>query len=132
LTSGFEPGKRFRVTETFPLDFLEGLSQPPMVLNPGDVVTVTEEKGSGTWPAFVLVVKAPTERGWVPERYLRRSGQDAVALRHYDTTTLNPARDDILTVIEPDVASGWLWCRDTRGKVGWFSINRLSPAPEHV
>jgi hypothetical protein len=123
----FDPGKRFRVTEAFPSDFFEGLSQPPLILNPGDTVVVSDEKGSATWPAFVLVMKGDGERGWVPERYLRRNGRDAVAARRYDTTTLNPARDEILTVIESDVESGWLWCRDERGHVGWFAINRLTP-----
>lgn len=122
----FDPGKKFRVTEAFPSDFFEGLTHPPLILNPGDAVIVSEEKGSATWPAFVLVMKGDGERGWVPERYLRRSGREAVALLRYDTTTLDPGRDEILTVIEPDDEGGWLWCRDASGKIGWFPINRLS------
>lgn len=127
IERGFEPGKKFRVTEAFPSGFFDGLTQPPLVINPGDALTVSDEQGSGTWPAFVLVGKGGTESGWVPRRYLKRQGREAVALRHYDTTTLNPSRNEILTVIEADVESGWLWCRDRTGRTGWFAINRLAP-----
>ena len=125
----FESGDRLRVTEAFPSDFFEGLTQPPLIVHPGDALVVTNEQGSGTWPAFVLVVKNSNERGWVPERVLRRSGNGAVVVERYDTTTLNPLPNDILTVIESDVGSGWLWCRDASGRKGWFPINRLSPEP---
>lgn len=127
IERGYEPGKRFRVTEAFPSGFFDGLSQPPLVIEPGDKLTVSEAQGSGSWPAFVLVQKSPTESGWVPRRYLERRGRAAVALQHYDTTTLNPAANEVLTVIEADVESGWLWCRDRTGRKGWFAINRLAP-----
>jgi len=127
IERGFEPGKRFRVTEAFPSGFFDGLSQPPLVIHPGDSLAVSDEQGSGTWPAFVLVTKGGTESGWVPSRYLKRRGREAVALQDYDTTTLNPSPNDILTVIEADTESGWLWCRDRNGRKGWFAINRLSP-----
>jgi uncharacterized protein YgiM (DUF1202 family) len=127
IERGFEPGKKFRVVEAFPSGFFDGLSDPPLVVNPGDALTVTDEQGSGTWPAFALVVNSSKECGWVPGRYLQRQGREAVALRRYDTTTLNPAANETLTVIEADVESGWLWCRDKRGKTGWFAINRLTP-----
>lgn len=90
---------------------------------------MTEEEGSGSWPAFVLVVNDADERGWVPRRYLRRRGKRAVAIRTYDTTTLNPRRNEVLTVLEADTESGWLWCRDGRGNVGWFAIDHLRPEP---
>ncbi|MGP8076436.1 MAG: SH3 domain-containing protein [Thermoplasmata archaeon] len=127
IERGFEPGKKFRVTEAFPAGFFDGLSVPPLVVNPGDALTVTEEQGSGTWPAFVLVVNGSNQCGWVPGRCLKRRGREAVALKRYDTTTLNPSRNEVLTVIEADVESGWLWCRDKTGRKGWFAINRLSP-----
>lgn len=127
IERGFEPGKKFRVVEAFPSGFFDGLTFPPLVINPGDRLAVTDEQGSGTWPAFVLVVRDGKDCGWVPRGYLKRQGNEAVALRRYDTTTLNPSRNDVLTVIEADEESGWLWCRDKTGQKGWFAINRLSP-----
>jgi hypothetical protein len=124
----FESGQRFRVERVFPPDFFDGLTSPPLVIYPGDILHVTDEKGSGTWPAYVLVEKPPTMRGWVPERYLRREGDRAVAQKLYDTTTLTPTQGEILTLIEPDAESGWLWCRNERGDEGWFPIDHLSSA----
>ena len=68
------------------------------------------------------------DRGWVPARYLHRSGPSAVALRRYDTTTLTPSQNAVLTLIEADAESGWLWCRDEEGDEGWFPTNRLEPS----
>lgn len=127
MDPGFLPGRRVRVTETFPPGFFDGLSQPPLVLEEGDSVTITDDPGSGTWPAFVLVRKGAHEQGWVPSRYVRAEGREGVATTHYDTTTLVPDRGELLTVIVPDLESGWLWCRDAHGNEGWFPVNRVSP-----
>jgi len=66
------------------------------------------------------------ERGWVPERYLRRQGKSAIATTGYDTTTLDPSEGDVLTVIEEDTESGWVWCHDNTGNLGWFAIDHLA------
>ena len=86
-----------------------------------------EDEASEEWPAFVLVKNEKGERGWVPERYLRRHGNNAVALRGYDTTTLNPAVGEFLTVLEEDIEGGWSWCRDKKGRIGWFAVDHLTP-----
>jgi len=118
--------KKVRVAKSFPPDFFEGLTQPPMVMRPGDVLSIQPDP-SGTWSAFVLVVNERGDRGWVPRRYLRPQGAMAVATKHYDTTTLNPSEGDQLTVIEEDNESGWLWCQDEKGNLGWFALDHLEP-----
>lgn len=123
--------KNVRVAEGFPPDFFDGLTQPPMVMRPGDRVTVeSESDASSEWPAFALVSTERGERGWVPKRYLSREGNKAVALRGYDTTTLAPAAGEMLTVLEEDRESGWVWCRDSGGKAGWFAIDHIEQAAE--
>jgi uncharacterized protein YgiM (DUF1202 family) len=119
--------KKVRVGRVFPAGFFDGLTQPPLIVRKGEVLTV-EDDLSEEWPAFVLVTSKAGERGWVPERYLRRRGRRAVTTRDYDTTTLNPATGDILTVLEEDLESGWVRCRSREGKVGWFAINHLATA----
>ena len=114
-----------KVTEAFPPGFFDGLTMPGMTMERGDEVTVRPGQ-SGEWPAFVLVIKGE-ERGWVPKRYLDRRGNRTVAIRRYDTTTLSPSVGDILTVVEEDRESGWYWCEDKDGKLGWFAVNRASP-----
>lgn len=95
-----------------------------MVMRPGDELKV-ENETSKAWPAFVLVTNKKGERGWVPERYLRRSETSAVASKEYDTKTLNPSIGEVLTVIEEDIESGWVWCRDKKGNLGWFASDHL-------
>jgi Variant SH3 domain len=117
--------KKVRVGRAFPAGFFDGLTQPPLIVRKGDVLTV-EDDLSEEWPAFVPVTNKAGERGWVPERYLRRRGRRAITTQDYDTTTLNPATGDVLTVLEEDTESGWVWCRSGEGKVGWFAIDHLA------
>ncbi len=119
--------KQVRVTASFPPDFFDGLAQPPLVMRPGEALEVIETETSARWPAFVLVANRAGGRGWVPERYLERQGQNAVAIRRYDTTTLNPSRGEVLSVLEEDRESGWLWCRDETGREGWFATDSVAP-----
>jgi len=116
--------EQVRVARSFPPDFFDGLTQPPLVMRPGDGLSVQPDP-SGAWPAFVLVVNERGERGWVPRRHLRLLGAKAVATTYYDTRTLNPPVGELLAVIEEDLESGWLWCRDERGNLGWFAISHL-------
>jgi uncharacterized protein YgiM (DUF1202 family) len=118
--------REVQVAISFPPDFFNGLTQPPLIIRPGDSLKV-EDETSDEWPAFVLVTSDKGERGWVPERCLRLQGTNAIALRRYDTTTLNPLVGEFLTVLEEDIESGWLWCRDRKGRVGWFAIDHLTP-----
>lgn len=123
--------KTVRVAKSFPPDFFDGLTQPPMVMRPGDRMTVESEAEAGSeWPAFALVSTERGERGWVPKRYLSREGSKAVALRQYDTTTLAPAAGEVLTVLEEDLESAWLWCRDGKGRAGWFAIDHIEQPAE--
>ncbi len=69
---------------------------------------IMEHEKSEQWPTFVLVVNERGGRGWVRERYLKRKGKKAVALKEYDTTTLSPSAGEVLIVLEEDNESGWL------------------------
>lgn len=115
-----------RVVEAFPPGFFDGLS-PRVVIQPGDRVRVDLEASSTAWPAFVRVTNGEGRAGWVPRRLLRGSGEERTVVRPYDTTTLDPALGEELEVVETDLESGWLWCRDPRGRVGWFPVSHLAP-----
>jgi uncharacterized protein YgiM (DUF1202 family) len=121
----YEPGSRFRVREEFPPGFFDGLAAT-LIIQTGDRITVSSEE-SKTWPAFALVSNEHGAFGWVPKRYLRREGDTAIVAHDYDTTCLNPSRGESLELIEADVEGGWLRCRDSQGRVGWFPIKLLEP-----
>ena len=122
--------EKVRVTASFPPGFFDGLTQPPLVMRPGEALEVVETEPSERWPAFVLVANLTGGRGWVPERYLKREGAQAVAIRRYDTTTLNPSQGDVLTVLEEDRESGWVWCRDAERREGWFAMDSVAPVAD--
>ena len=113
------PGRTVRVTRGLPRS--TRASEPPLRLRPRGPVTVLER--SEEWPAFVLVRTPIGECGWVPERYLGTERPRTRARRAYDTTTLEPAIGEALVVLESDEPSGWLWCRDADGRIGWFPVD---------
>jgi hypothetical protein len=122
------PGAALRVVETLPPDFFDGLAES-LVIDPGDRVTVLPGD-SVTWPAYALVANARGERGWVPKRFLRQDGEQVVTTHHFDTVTLTPAAGDILRLIESDLEGGWLWCSDSRNRVGWYPVTMVEPVDQ--
>jgi mannitol-1-/sugar-/sorbitol-6-/2-deoxyglucose-6-phosphatase len=98
----------------------------PIVVEPGEEVSVGER--SREWPAFVSVTTGDGKKGWVPERLLEKTDEGEGAKRrardggHYDTTELRVEPGAELLVVEPDLGSGWLWCRDSAGNEGWIPV----------
>lgn len=106
--------------------------RPPIVVVPGDELTFGERDDQ--WPAFVLVTTSAGSQGWVPQLGLTRTGE-----RHegkftpryrYDTTELSVDEGTELTVLEADLGSGWLWCRDAGDRVGWVPARCVEPSGE--
>jgi uncharacterized protein YgiM (DUF1202 family) len=113
------PERIVRVTKALPAS--TRASVPPYQARPHDRVTVLER--SAEWPAFVLVRTSKGECGWVPERYLGGERPRTHLRRAYDTTSLEPAVGETLTVLEADVESGWVWCRDADHRTGWYPLD---------
>ena len=109
---------RYSVRVTRALPSSVRITHPPLRVGPRQAVTVLER--SDEWPAFVLVKTPSGECGWVPERYLGSERPRTRAGRDYDTTSLDPAVGETLTVLESDEESGWLWCRASDRQVGWY------------
>ncbi|MGA7922530.1 MAG: SH3 domain-containing protein [Thermoplasmata archaeon] len=116
-----EVGTRFRVLRRLPPS--SRVTQPPLMLAPGTLVTIGER--SSEWPAFVLVASPTGATGWVPERLLERVGETRVAKENYDTTTLDPAPGEVLTGLDEDRDAGWIWCERKPGEAGWFPVSYL-------
>jgi pimeloyl-ACP methyl ester carboxylesterase len=94
--------------------------RPPLRVDPGQRVAIGGLDDE--WPAFRWC-EADGVGGWVPDRYLRRTGEGAAVVeRAYDTTELAAAPGDDLAVLEADDESGWLRCRDARGEEGWVPV----------
>jgi hypothetical protein len=119
--------RKVRVATSFPPGFFDGLTEPPLLMSPGETLEIDDGEKSNSWPEFVLVVNKSGGRGWVPRRYLKYEigGKKATVIKCYNTATLNPSKGDTLTVLEEDMQSGWVWCRTENGEVGWFAIDHL-------
>jgi mannitol-1-/sugar-/sorbitol-6-/2-deoxyglucose-6-phosphatase len=108
-----------------------GSKRTPIRVAPGDVLTLGERDDE--WPAFVLVTKSDGSQGWVPSRILTRTGSrssDLFTARPqftYDTTELDVDPGAELQVVEPDLGSGWLWCRSGSGTEGWVPLSCVEP-----
>jgi hypothetical protein len=99
----------------------------PIRVEPGEAVGVGPRDTA--WPAFVFVTTGHGE-GWVPARHLELdpAGIRGVVRSAYDTTELPTTAGEELEVLERDDESGWLWCRNTRGREGWVPLNTLGPS----
>src|SRR5512140_111719 len=82
----------------------------PIKLIAGDEVTITDRESE--WAGWLWCTNTSGRSGWVPEKYVRRSGDRGVALRDYDATELTVARGERLHVLFEE--SGWCWCRDSQ------------------
>lgn len=91
-------------------------ARPPIRIVPGDLVEVGER--DTRWPRFVFVTTS-TGSGWVPERHLSQDRPTATVISSYDTQELPVRAGERLTVLDDDVESGWSWCRNSTGNVGW-------------
>ncbi len=91
-------------------------SRPPLIVSPGDIVTVGERDTQ--WPSFVFV-SGDAGSGWVPARHIAADGTTGTVLTAYDTTELPAASGDSVELVQDDPESGWAWCRDANGREGW-------------
>ena len=99
----------------------------PIQLTIGEPVVVGERDTE--WPAFVFVTNAKGS-GWVPARHLSADAGAAVVEEPYDTTELELAARQEVTVLERDEDSGWWWCRADDGREGWVPIRAFAkPEP---
>jgi hypothetical protein len=95
----------------------------PLQLAPGELVQVGNRDTE--WPEFVFVT-ADSGTGWIPARHLSHDTGQALVLAGYDTTELPTQAGEELEVLEEDVLSGWLWCRNASGREGWVPTKTVT------
>ena len=93
----------------------------PIVLGVGDEVTIEDRESK--WSGWIWCASRHGRSGWVPEKYVRRTGNSGAMLRDYAATELSVIKGDPLTII--DVESGWLWCRHEDGRLGWVPTEHV-------
>lgn len=98
---------------------------PPIQVRPGDRVQVHERDDE--WPAFVKVTTSAGGSGWVPSRYLSAGEGSATVITPYNTQEVAGLPGEVLTAVERDDESGWLWCRNAQGQEGWIPVRCAEP-----
>lgn len=93
-------------------------------VSPGDVLTIDRGKSEDNeWPGWVWCVDKAGLGSWVPEAYLRVTGNVATAFVEYDATELTVAIGDKLIIFHE--VAGWYWCRDEHGWYGWVPVEKV-------
>lgn len=93
----------------------------PLILRKGDTLTVGERDDE--WPGWIKGTDKSGKTGWIPEVYLKITGDTAEMLRDYNATELTVAAGEVLTVTEEE--SGWLLCITASGEKGWVPVENV-------
>ncbi|HSJ58583.1 MAG TPA: SH3 domain-containing protein [Anaerolineae bacterium] len=96
----------------------------PIAIRAGDRLAVEERESE--WAGWVWCTAPGGKSGWVPERYVERRGDGAIALCDYDATELTVRAGEMVTATTHE--AGWRWCTNARGDSGWVPDEHLSRA----
>jgi SH3-like domain-containing protein len=94
----------------------------PITVRAGDRVLVGADDPE--FPGWRWCTGPDRRAGWVPERFLRREGDEAVMLRDYTATELSVRAGADVTIGE--AVSGWVWVTDADGRAGWVPESCLA------
>ncbi|TFH57974.1 MAG: hypothetical protein E4G91_09955 [Candidatus Zixiibacteriota bacterium] len=95
----------------------------PIALSAGDELTIEDRETE--WSGWIWCTTREGKSGWVPEKYVQRSGSTGVAERDYDAMELSVTEGEQLTIIEE--VSSWYWCRTKDGRLGWVPKQNVEP-----
>lgn len=62
-------------------------------------------------------------RGWVPEKYVKISGEKGIAEQGYVGSELSAVEGEIVRVVK--LESGWAWVTSMTDETGWIPVKNL-------
>jgi len=93
----------------------------PLVIRAGEELAIGEKESE--WSGWVWCTNQSGKSRWVPEKYVQRRGDTALALRDYEATELTVSVGEELTMGEEE--SGWIWCTNQKGQSGWVPADHV-------
>ncbi|MCW5258387.1 hypothetical protein D5038_19135 [Verminephrobacter aporrectodeae subsp. tuberculatae] len=88
----------------------------PIKLVEGEKVVIEKWETNPEWKGWVFCVSESGVKGWVPETYLRVSGNAAIVLKPYDATELAVTQGEN---VQPHYSEfGWTWVENNKGQQG--------------
>ncbi|MEE8578270.1 MAG: SH3 domain-containing protein [candidate division Zixibacteria bacterium] len=88
----------------------------PLILTEGTKVRIGHRESDS--PGWIWCAIDDGKEGFIPENFIISDGAIGRLKRSYDATELTVAVDQRLVIIEEE--SGWLYCRNENGKLGWI------------
>ena len=96
-------------------------SSTPIVMKVGDKLQVEDRQTDMI--GWVWCIHSDGKGSWVPESYIKREGDSAIALQDYNATELTVKVGEVLTILDEE--AGWYWCIESAGEKGWVPIDHV-------
>jgi uncharacterized protein YgiM (DUF1202 family) len=94
----------------------------PWSMKAGDPLGVGHKESE--WAGWLWCTDEQGQCRWIPERYLEREGDVAIARRAYHATELSVGEGEMVTGGEKE--SDWIWCQNETGCSGWVPLENLA------
>ena len=91
----FEPGKKCRVTRHY-----ESSCPDPIRLNLSEKVSIEDRESE--WSGWLWCINKNGKSGWVPERYVERTGEIGKMLFDYDANELTIVPGEELEILKEE------------------------------
>ena len=114
-----EPGKMALVVVSY--EALAKYRSNPLAMLGGDELKVGRRDDE--WPGWVFCEDTAGRQGWVPEKYVRISGEKGIAEEGYVAQELSAVEGEIVRVEK--VERGWAWVRSMTDETGWIPVKNL-------
>jgi uncharacterized protein YgiM (DUF1202 family) len=75
------------------------------------------------WPGWVFCEDSTGRQGWIPEKYLKITGEEGMAEQDYTARELSAVEGEIVRVEK--LESGWAWVTSMTDETGWIPIRNL-------
>jgi hypothetical protein len=93
----------------------------PVAIHAGEELTIGAKETS--WSGWVWCTNRDGQSRWVPEKYVKRSGDTCTALYNYEATELSVSVGEELMMGEEE--SGWIWSTNREGQSGWVPADHV-------
>jgi hypothetical protein len=97
----------------------------PLVISAGEELVMDEKESE--WSGWIWCTNQDGKSRWVPEKYVERRGDIAIALYDYEATELSVSVGEELSMGKEE--SGWIWCTNQEGQSGWVPADHVEKLP---
>lgn len=97
-------------------DYESSYSKEALTVQAGEQLSLG--KPDPEWEGWIWVTNAAGKGGWMPESFLKKTGEHGISQHAYSGRELQVRTGDRLTLLK--LVSGWFWATDAQGESGWI------------